>query len=280
MLVRLLKQNTRHILAITSFMLLTAHCAQAAVEDGFVWPNGAKAAVNLAYDDSLNSQLDIAIPQLDKYGFKGSFYLRLDAPTLKNRLNEWRQAAANGHELGNHTIYHPCRGSKPNREWVIPYHDLDTYKLDEIHQEIDLANTLLHAIDGRTERTYTLPCGDTLADGKDYVAGIKDKFLGIKVVGGSVPDTMQAYDMGDTGVWAPSEQTADQLIDFVKQAKQKGTMANFTFHGIGGDYLTTSAEAHEALLAYLAKNKSDYWVATFADISRYVRQQQAKSAHE
>ena len=45
--------------------------------DGFAWPNGQKAAVSLGYDDALDSQLDHVIPQLDKYGFKGSFYLQL-----------------------------------------------------------------------------------------------------------------------------------------------------------------------------------------------------------
>ena len=48
-------------------------------------------------------------------------------------------------------------------------------------------------------------------------------------------------------------------------------MANLTFHGIGGDHLAVSAEAHEALLAHLAAHPDVYWVATFRDIMRWVR---------
>ena len=39
----------------------------------FSWPNGAKAAVSLAYDDALPSQLDTAIPQLNAAGLKAVF---------------------------------------------------------------------------------------------------------------------------------------------------------------------------------------------------------------
>ena len=39
------------------------------------WPNGARAAVSLTYDDGLNSQLDCALPQLEAAGFRATFFL-------------------------------------------------------------------------------------------------------------------------------------------------------------------------------------------------------------
>ena len=47
-------------------------------------------------------------------------------------------------------------------------------------------------------------------------------------------------------------------------------MANITFHGIGGDYLSVSAEAHEVLLRHLAAHPDRYWVATFLNIMDHV----------
>jgi peptidoglycan-N-acetylglucosamine deacetylase len=44
------------------------------------------------------------------------------------------------------------------------------------------------------------------------------------------------------------------------------------FHGIGGDYITTSSAAHQALLDYLKKNK-DIWVASFQQAMDYVVRQ-------
>src|SRR3546814_1913747 len=71
--------------------------------------------LSLAYDDALDSQLDNAIPALDRHGFHASFYLPLAAATLRTRLDEWRAAAARGHELGNHTLFHQCSGSAEAR---------------------------------------------------------------------------------------------------------------------------------------------------------------------
>ena len=52
---------------------------------------------------------------------------------------------------------------------------------------------------------------------------------------------------------------------------EQGTMANFTFHGVGGDYLSVSAEAHERLLRYLHDNRNIFWVDTFLAIMNHVK---------
>jgi len=65
-----------------------------------------KCAVVLTYDDALNTHLDNVIPLLDSLGFKGTFYLSASFPGCRNRLENWKKASAEGHELGNHTLYH------------------------------------------------------------------------------------------------------------------------------------------------------------------------------
>ena len=60
------------------------------------WPNGAKAAVVLTYDDALTSQLDHVVPELDAAGFKGTFFL---ANVAEGQVERWRkegEAAENG----------------------------------------------------------------------------------------------------------------------------------------------------------------------------------------
>jgi hypothetical protein len=71
-------------------------------------------------------------------------------------------------------------------------------------------------------------------------------------------------------VTAPVGLTGAQLIALVQAAEARGTMINFTFHGIGGDYLVTSTQAHEALLAYLAAHRDRVWTAPFLDIAKHV----------
>jgi peptidoglycan/xylan/chitin deacetylase (PgdA/CDA1 family) len=123
----------------------------------FSWPHGAKAAVSLAYDDTLASQLDVALPALNAQGLKASFYLQLSSPLLTARLSDWRAAAAQGHELGNHTLFHQCSANKPGRDWVAAENNLDTISAVQLVQQIRLANSMLFAIDGKTERTFTAP---------------------------------------------------------------------------------------------------------------------------
>lgn len=77
-------------------------------------------AVSLSYDDALDSQLDNAIPSLNHHNFRASFYIVPTSQSIRDRLSERREIALHGHELGNHTPYHPCSGSKPNCDWVKP----------------------------------------------------------------------------------------------------------------------------------------------------------------
>ncbi|SFB76131.1 polysaccharide deacetylase family protein [Massilia yuzhufengensis] len=243
----------------------------------FAWPHGARAAVSLAYDDALDSQLDHAIPTLDKYGLKGSFYLQMSNPSVALRMEHWRAAARRGHELGNHSLFHQCARSKPGRDWVAPHRNLDTTSVEQMRDQVLLANTMLAAIDGRQERTYTLPCGDTLAGGRDYLPAVRAAFVAVKVGGGTgVIDAMATLDPLAVPVAAPEGSSGAALIAIVRQAAQRGTMVNFTFHGIGGDYLTVSSQAHEELVRFLADNRQLVWTDTFLNIMQHVRREQAR----
>ena len=78
----------------------------------FVWPEGTEAAVSLTFDDGMRSQRELGVPLLNRYEVRGTFYLnpRDDYATM---LDGWRDAVAAGHELGNHTISHPCSKNFP-----------------------------------------------------------------------------------------------------------------------------------------------------------------------
>jgi peptidoglycan/xylan/chitin deacetylase (PgdA/CDA1 family) len=264
-----MKVSLAGVLVFGSFVLAGEMQADS---NGFIWPDGARAAVNLAYDDAVYSQLDHAIPDLDRYGFHGTFYLTLAHDSVRTRLDEWRRAAANGHELANHAVFHPCSGSKPGRDWVSPGHDLDNMSLEDITRELQVANAFLHAIDGKTERTFTPPCLDREAGGDLYWDEISPLFVAIKGLGGDgVTDDMMAVDPYRVEVSGPVGATAEDLIAIVRLAAERGTMANFTFHGIGGDHLSVSREAHEGLLKHLAENPDIYWVDTFLEIMKFVK---------
>ena len=146
---------------------------------------------------------------------------------ILSRRPEWRALAARGFELGNHTLFHQCSHSLPGREWVTPEHDLDQTTAAQMIEQVRVGNAMLHAIDGKTERTFTVPCGDRLAAGTDYVQALRNDFLAIKSGDGGVVADMQGLDVYAVGVTAPSDVSGAQLIALVKQARARGTMINF-----------------------------------------------------
>jgi hypothetical protein len=63
----------------------------------------------------------------------------------------------------------------------------------------------------------------------------------------------------------PESATARDLIAFAKQGRDGGGLAVFLFHGVAGDYLQVSDAAHRELVAWLAANRKDVWVATLQE---------------
>ena len=226
------------------------------------WPNGAKAAVVLTYDDALDSQLDHAVPALDAAGFKATFFL---AGVKLADVARWRAVAAEGHELANHTIFHPCPASTLTSE---RRYTSEAYTPASMLREIEQQNVLLTALDGKPTHGFASPCGQTMAGGVDYLAALRAAKLVTYVRGVyTSPDDLRA-DVGRIDPMHvpsrgfPEGVAAAQLVDFAKQAEAGGGMAVYLFHGVGGDYLQVSDSAHRELIAWLAAHRSEVWVTT------------------
>lgn len=236
--------------------------------------NGKKCAVVLTYDDAINEHFTNALPALDSLGLKGTFYITDIMGALQQQIPQWRKAAANGHELGNHTVTHPCEGGRPGREFVKPETDLTRYSLQRIQTDVRTMNALLFAVDGKTKRTFAYPCGDMKVDGVPYLRGIEKMFVGARGVVPAIALAKQA-DLLNINSYMVSGQTGDQLIGQVKQAMEKQGLLVFLFHGVGGGHsLNVSLEAHRQLLRYLKQHQQDIWIAPMVDVAEFIKDQQ------
>lgn len=254
--------------AVGLFVALAAQAAPLA------WPGGAQAAVSLGYDDGLDSQLDHVVPALNKRGLKASFYVPINGPTLPGRQNEWKAAAAAGHELGNHSLFHACSSKAPNREWVQPHRDLERVSPAQVQEQVVAANTWLQALDGQTRRTFTPPCLDSKASGQDYLAALKPHFVAFRASWGALVTDPLALDPYAVPVYGVEGWTAEQLIALVEQAAAKRALVAIVFHGVGAEHLSVTKEAHDALLDHLAKNRQRFWTDSFVNVMEHVRRQQ------
>jgi peptidoglycan/xylan/chitin deacetylase (PgdA/CDA1 family) len=250
-----------------------------AVADSFVWPGGAKAAVVLTYDDGMDTHLDHAAPDLDAAGLKGTFFVPGHSESLARRLPEWRALAARGHELGNHAIFHPCLrkpATRPEREWVKPEYALESYTVERIHDEIAAMNTTLLAVDGETTRTLAYNCCDTTAGGRSYVDAVRPLFLAARAGDDRIAADASTLDPMLVPSWAATDVTGAQLVAFAREAVDAGGLAVFQFHGVGGEWIPVSREAHRELLAWLAANRQTVWTETFARVMAHVRAEQTR----
>jgi sialate O-acetylesterase len=232
--------------------------------------NNKQCAVVLTYDDAIDVDLDNVIPALDSLDFKGTFYLIGSSPTIQTRLSEWRSAAKNGHELGNHALFHPCDGSLPGRSFVTPEHDLSKYSVARAVEEVRINNTLLTAIDGKTRRTFAYPCGDEKIGGEYFYKALRNDFVGARGVAPGL-QTAKQVNLDNINSYAINGQSAEYLIDLVKQAQRTHTVLVFLFHGVGGGHsLNVSLDAHSKLLHYLKANEKSVWVASMVDVAQQI----------
>lgn len=249
-------------------------CLQSQAQSTKTW-NNKQCAVVLTYDDAIDVDLDNVIPALDSVKLKGTFYLIGSSPVIEKRMPEWRLAAKHGHELGNHALYHPCDGSLPGRSFVSPDNDLSKYTVSRAVSEIRLNNTLLKAIDGKSNRTFAYPCGDLKIGDVYFYDKLKKDFAGAR---GVSPGLQVAADvkLDNIRCYSINGQSADYMIDLVKQARQSHTLLVFLFHGVGGGHsLNVDLQAHSKLLHYLKANEKDIWIAPMVDVAQAIAAKQS-----
>jgi peptidoglycan/xylan/chitin deacetylase (PgdA/CDA1 family) len=254
---------------VSLFILLLTVTFSSYGQEGGPW-QGKKCAVVLTYDDALNVHLDHVVPLLDSLGFKGTFYLPGFFPGLRGRLEDWSAVGNEGHELGNHTLFHPCEGKAPGREWVPPDYDLNKYTIRRMMDEIIMANTLLQAMDGKTTRTFAYPCGDKKAGDSSYVEMIKGTFPGARTVEGKM-QRIDEMDLYGIGAYMINGQSGDELIRLVQEAVAKEALLAFLFHGVGGEHsINVSQDAHRQLVQFLKQHENEIWVAPMIDVCLYL----------
>lgn len=263
-----MKAYKRYLITALSVLLSLAAWSQ----DKATW-NGRQCAVVLTYDDALNVHISNVLPALDSVGLKATFYISDYFGGLQAQIAHWRKAAAKGHELGNHTVFHPCLGNLPGRGFVSPDYDMSKYSIRRMTDEIRAMNTLLNAVDGKQRRTFAYTCGDMKIRDTFFLEGVKPQFAAARAVRSKMDDL--DADLYSISSYPVNGETGEQLIALVKEAKKQKKLLVFLFHGVGGEHsLNVSLEAHSQLIKYLQQNKKEIWIATMLDVAEYMKVQQ------
>jgi sialate O-acetylesterase len=185
-------------------------------------------------------------------------------------MEEWRKAAHNGHELGNHSLFHPCSGG-PGRDWVTPDQDLRSYTVTKAVNEIRLTNTLLKAIDGKDKRTFAYPCGDLKIGEASFYKDLTNDFVAARGVKGNMVQ-IQTANLDDIDSYFIQNHDANYMIGLVKKAIETHSLVVFLFHGVGGGHsINVERNEHTKLLQYLRQQEKELWVAPMVEVAEYIR---------
>jgi hypothetical protein len=239
-----------------------------------------QGGVSLTFDDGTKNQLEKAVPVLDEYGFKATFYINPKGADWETRYSPWREVAAHGHEIGNHTLTHPC----PNNVLGQPG-GMEDMTLAEIEQDILTAQErLIQIAPHQTQWTFAYPCYTTFVGSgihhQSYVPVIASHFLAGRINGeygfGNHPAVVDlAYS------WSlPVERMSGyEMIGLVEEITTRGCWAILIFHEIDGPRLTVGSYDFRMLLNHLRRRSDAIWTAPVSEISLKIKRYQQNKRH-
>ena len=237
-----------------------------------VWPNGCRAAVSLTYDDGIPAHTQFVAPQLEEYGLRGTFYTPLKSDLIIHPL-AWRALAERGHEIGNHTIFHPCRDLDGRyNSWLPQAFNLAHYDEKRWQEEIRVANGVLRMIDGKDARTFGNTCFDNWLGPEEAPVRLDtlaaEHFAAARGEETNRPVDLQNLNRYNLGtVWADRRTFAAFREEFEALLNNGGWII-YTFHGVGeGTHNHFIAEKeHQQLLAFLRDQQAQIWTAPVVDV--------------
>jgi len=236
------------------------------------WPEGKQVAVSLSFDDARPSQVDVGTPLLDQYGVKATFYL---VPSgVERRLDKWNQAAQAGHEMGNHSVNHPCSG---NFTWARDK-AIEEYSLAQMRQELAQASEQIEALLGVKPTEFAYPCGQTYVGRgtttESYVPVVAELFSTGRGWLDEAPNDPAYCDMAQLMGMPMDELDFPAVMTIIESAKQNGHWVVLAGHDIGDSgRQTTQMEMLEQLMKYAQDPANGVWIAPVGTVAAHIKAQ-------
>jgi peptidoglycan/xylan/chitin deacetylase (PgdA/CDA1 family) len=226
--------------------------------------------VSLSFDDARPSQLEGGLPILDRPGVCATFYVSLHNLT-PDRCPLWRRAIAAGHEIGNHTLTHPCSGnhrfSRKNA--------LEDYTLARMEAELDGAQDRIEGLLGVRPTTFAYPCGHSFvgrgAQTRSYVPLVAQRFAVGRGAFSEMPNDPDVCDLAQVTGMDLDDAPVELARALVERAADEGGWLVLFGHEVGsGGRQTTRAQTLDWLCAHCLDAGSGVWIDTVAAVGQYI----------
>lgn len=205
--------------------------------------HGKSCAFSLEFDDSITTQVKNVVPLLDHYKFPATFYINPGRSQYKQYQRIWEEVIPMyGHELADHTWNHG-----------------DTIGAEKASEEIGSVAKLIEKIIGHPTLTVFGTPG-----------GVKWE----------IPDAEFKRILKENRLIFPGRQDFYQdgqgdITRFPKRAIDEKVWRQLGFHGVGGEWLSTSVENLTTLLEYIHTNREKMWIAPTGTVYKYVHERDA-----
>jgi Polysaccharide deacetylase len=210
-----------------------------------------KPVVSVTYDGTQLCHAETALPHLEAFGLKGTFYA--DPLPLLESLPTWRKAAENGHEIGNGCLIGTVDEGGAMEAWTP----------EMIGDDIDETDTMLQEL---------FPTQPVFSFGYPWItAGA----LGIEPLRRLVEERHSVCRSGHQGTNKPGEidlaylrcvamdgYSADEMIDIVRLAVRQRHWIILSFDGVGSGEPSVDASAHRDLCEWLSESSELLVVST------------------
>jgi len=244
------------------------------------WEDNKKAAITLTFDDWCPGHYTKVIPELEARNMVGTFYVITGSATPT--LNTLKEAAAKGHELGNHTVTHfyPTTPAEYEREIGGAKTWLD--------KNVGRVYTYGYAFGSHDNNmiAYTKASGHIAGrtvlrpSGNDFTynfATTEDDYYRLKTA--SIEDYFVNNGCGSTCTFVSmTPEKWQQYANTIEAVISGGGYLSFCYHGINppdsptGYWATISVDLFKEYLDKLEEYGEDIWIATMANVIKYHRQ--------
>ncbi|OWV14232.1 polysaccharide deacetylase family protein [Fibrobacter sp. UWB5] len=231
------------------------------------WAGFRKAAVSFTFDDGPQSDVGVALPMFEKYGYKATFNIVTGWVGGQGMIS-WdgvKQLASSGHEIASHSDSHPNGQPMPGNEIASSKQTLNS-KVQQKYGCITLAYPNCDTPgDSQVLQNYVVGriCNGSWKGGSD-------------IMGKDGPNNWAAVSALMTG----NQGTSDFKGNMQKAVQQGGWVA-FLTHGFTtgtngyATYSPTDASTMEGSLQYAQQNDKDIWVAPMGHVAMYIKERKA-----